>query len=226
VPSVDAAGIKAHPTGARSLRAHDSALQAARELLAEGGLAAATVDAISARSGVSKATIYKHWPSRTAVAAEAFGRIMADALPMPDTGSAAGDFTAHLRQVSNFYATQPVFAELLAACVTDPSAAPYFRTFFLAERRRNMAMLWQRAVERGEVDGGIDVEVAQDLLVAPLIFRLMTGHRPLVSGEADKIAAAALSGLLRHPACLTANEKRGSAWLPTATSSPRPSPPG
>ena len=226
VPSAGAVGIKAHPTGARSLRVHESALRATRELLAEGGLAAATVDAISARSGVSKATIYKHWPSRTAVAAEAFGRIMADALPMPDTGSAAGDFTAHLRQASNFYATQPVFAELLAACVTEPNAAPYFRTFFLAERRRNMAMLWRRAVDRGEVDDGIDDEVAQDLLVAPLIFRLMTGHRPLLPEEADKIAAAALSGLLRHPPCLTANEKRGSACLPTAKSSPGPSPPG
>jgi AcrR family transcriptional regulator len=226
MPGVDGVGIKAHPTGARSLRVHDSALQATRELLAEGGLAAATVDAISARSGVSKATIYKHWPSRTAVAAEAFGRIMADALPMPDTGSAVGDFTAHLRQVSNFYATQPVFAELLAACVTEPSAAPYFRKFFLAARRRNMAMLWQRAVERDEVDAGIDVEVAQDLLVAPLIFRLMTGHRPLSPEEADKIAAAALSGLLRQPPCLAVNKERGSACLPTVTSSPRPSPPG
>src|ERR1700734_1138136 len=174
-----------HP---RSVRAREEILAATRALLAEGGLAAATVDAISARSGVSKATIYKHWPSRTAVAAEAFGRIMADALPLPDTGSAAGDFTAHLRQVSNFYATQPVFAELLAACVTERSAAPYFRKFFLAERRRNMAMLWQRAVERGEVDAGIDVEVAQDLLVGPLIFRLMTWHRPLIPEEADKIA--------------------------------------
>jgi AcrR family transcriptional regulator len=191
-------GIKTHPTGARSLRVHDAVLQATRELLAEGGLAAATVDAISALSRVSKATIYKHWPSRTAVAAEAFGRIMADELPLPDTGSATGDFTAQVRQVSNFYATQPVFAELLASCVTEPSTTPYFRKFFLTERRRNIAILWQRAVDRGEVDADIDVEVAQDLLFGPLIFRLMTGHRPLVPEEADKIAAAALSGLLRH----------------------------
>ena len=64
-----------HP---RSLRAKDSVLCATKDLLDEGGLGAATVDAISARSGVSKATIYKHWPCRTAIAAEAFGRRMAD----------------------------------------------------------------------------------------------------------------------------------------------------
>jgi len=191
-------GIKAHPATARSLRVHDAVLHAARELLAEGGLAAATVDAISARSGVSKTTIYRHWPSRAAVAAEAFGRIMADALPLPDTGSAVGDLTAQVRLVSDFYATQPVFAELLASCVTKPSTTPYFRKFFLAERRRKIAILWQRAVDRGEVDSGIDVEVAQDLLFGPLIFRLMTGHRPLIPEEAGKIAAAALGGLLRH----------------------------
>lgn len=175
---------------------HDAAIQATQELLAEGGLAAATVDAIAARSGVSKATIYKHWPSRTAVAAEAFGGMMAAALPLPDTGTAIGDFTAQVRQVSAFYAAEPVFAQLLAACVTEPSGAPYFRKFFLTGRREAIAVLWQRAVDRGQVNPGIDVETATDVLFGPLIFRLMSGHRPLTADEADKISAAALGGLL------------------------------
>ncbi|HWD03458.1 MAG TPA: TetR/AcrR family transcriptional regulator [Amycolatopsis sp.] len=189
--------IQAHPTGPRSRRVHDATLRATRELLAEGGLAAATVDAIAARSGVSKATIYKHWPSRTAVAAEAFGGMMGDALPLPDTGSAVGDFTAQVRQVSAFYATQPVFAQLLASCVTDPSGSPYFRKFFLAGRREAIATLWQRAIDRGEANPDVDVETATDLVFGPLIFRLMSGHRPLTPEEADKVTAAALGGLLR-----------------------------
>jgi AcrR family transcriptional regulator len=190
--------IQAHPAGPRSLRVHDAALSATRELLAEGGLAAATVDAIAARSGVSKATIYKHWPARTAVAAEAFGGMMSDALPLPDTGSAVGDFTKQVRQISTFYATQPVFAQLLAACVTDPSGSPYFRKFFLAGRREAITTLWHRALERGEANPDIDAETATDLLFGPLIFRLMSGHQPLTPEEADKITAAALGGLLRH----------------------------
>lgn len=188
--------IQAHPTSPRSLRVHEAALQATRELLEEGGLGAATVDAIAARSGVSKATIYKHWPSRAAVAAEAFGGLMSEALPVPDTGSAVGDFTEQVRQISAFYAAEPVFAQLLAACVTDPGAAPYFRRFFLTGRREAVATLWQRALDRGEANPDIDAETAADVLFGPLIFRLVTGHQPLTEAAADKIAAAVLGGLL------------------------------
>jgi AcrR family transcriptional regulator len=190
-------GILPHPSTPRSLRVHEEVLLATGELLKEGGLAAATVDAISARSGVSKATIYKHWPSRPAVAAEAFGRLMADVLPLPDTGSATGDLTAQVRQVSAFYATQPMFAQLLAACVVDPGGAAYFRRFFLSGRRAAIAELWERGVARGEVDPAVDADTATDLLFGPLIFRLMTGHRALSADEADKISSAALHGLLR-----------------------------
>jgi AcrR family transcriptional regulator len=194
-----AAPMKAvRSTRPRSLRAQQAALTAARELLAEGGLPAATIDAISARSGVSKATIYKHWPSRIAVAAEAFGVEMGDAVPLPDTGNALEDLSEQVRRVSDFYHSPSgvIFAQLLAACVTDPEGSRYFREFFLASRREAVAQLWRRAVERGEVDAGIDVETATDILFGPLIFRLLSGHAPLVTSEADALSAAALNGLL------------------------------
>jgi len=183
----------------QSLRARESVLTATCALLEEGGLPAATVDAISARSGVSKATIYKHWPSRTAVAAEAFGIKMATAVPLPDTGTAVGDLTEQVRLVSAFYASHAgsTFAQLLAACVTDPAGAPYFREFFLNGRRNAIGVLWRRALERGEVDDRVDVETAIDLLFGPLVFRLLSGHAPLDETEAEAIAAAALTGLLR-----------------------------
>ncbi|MEV4604513.1 TetR/AcrR family transcriptional regulator [Amycolatopsis sp. NPDC049253] len=184
----------------RSARAHACALSAARELLAEGGLPAATVDAISARSGVSKATLYKHWPSRTALAAEAFGREMADAIPLPSTGDPRADLVEQVRRVSAFYAgpTGEVFAQLLAACVTDPSAAPYFREFFLDGRRAAISVLWQRLVASGMASPSVDAETATDVLFGPLIFRRLTGHAPLTVAEADAISSAALEGLLKR----------------------------
>jgi len=185
-----------HP---RSLRAKDSVLCATKDLLDEGGLGAATVDAISARSGVSKATIYKHWPCRTAIAAEAFGRRMADSIPLPDEGNAIADLTEQVRRVSRFYSgpNGRIFAQLLAASVTDEAAAPYFREFFLDTRRANVAELWNRALARGEVNPTITAGTATDLLFGPLIFRLLTGHAPLTEEEADAIATAALHGLVQ-----------------------------
>lgn len=198
--SLTAARGKAALTRPRSVKAHQAVLQATVDLLMEGGFALATVDAISQRSGVSKATIYKHWPSRTAVAAEAFGGQMAGAVPTPDSGDVRADLIEQVRRVSGFYASDAgrVFSQLLAACVTDPQGAAYFRDFFLAGRREAIAVLWERAVKAGVVDTTVDVEVATDVLFGPLVFRLLTGHAELSQKNAEAIAAAALHGLLSN----------------------------
>jgi AcrR family transcriptional regulator len=182
----------------RSVRAHEAVLDATIELLQEGGYPSATIDAISGRSGVSKATIYKHWPSRTAVAVEAFGKLMDSAVPMPDTGTARGDFSEQIRLVSKFYTSDlgKVYAQLLAAGVSDPAGARYFREYFLGDRRKAIAKVWQRALSRGEVNAEVDVEIAIDVLFGPLIFRLLTGHAPLTRAEANAVADAVLIGLL------------------------------
>ncbi len=198
--SVAAEAIRDHPRGARSDRVHQAVLTATGELLLEGGLPVATVDAISARSGVSKATIYKHWPCRTAVAAKAFGQLMADVLPLPDTGTTVGDLTEQVLRVSAFYASTPhgtVFAQLVSACVDDPAAAVYFRQYFLDGRRAAIATLWQRAVDRGDVDPSTRVDDAIDLLFGPLIFRRLSGHFELTEEHATALAHTALTGLLR-----------------------------
>ncbi|MGV0592307.1 TetR/AcrR family transcriptional regulator [Mycolicibacterium porcinum] len=188
----------ARPTGARSDRIHQAILVATAELLDEGGFPAATMDAIAARSGASKATLYKHWPSRTAVAAEAFGTMMTEALPLPDTGSTAGDLTEQVVRVSAFYASArgEVFAQLLAACVEDQTGAVYFREYFLAGRRAAITELWQRGVDRGDADADIAVDDVIDILFGPLIFRRLSGHYALTEEHARRLARTALSGLL------------------------------
>jgi AcrR family transcriptional regulator len=191
-------GLVLVPRTPRSVRVHDRALRATRELLHEGGLAAAGTDAISARSGVSKATLYRHWPSRVAIIAEAFGTGVAEAVPLPDTGTTEGDLREHLRLVSAFYASAEgrVYRELVAACVQDAGGAAYFRTFFLVGRRRAFGRLWERGVQRGDVSPDVDVDTATDVLLGPLLFRLMTGHLPLTDEGTDRVATAALHGLL------------------------------
>ncbi|MFI5732951.1 TetR/AcrR family transcriptional regulator [Kribbella sp. NPDC051587] len=190
--------IVAHPSGARSERVHAAVLTATQELLDEGGYPAATVDAISQRSGVSKATIYKHWPSRTAVAAKAFGQLMAGELPLPDTGSTRQDLIEQVCRVSAFYASARgnVFAQLLAACVDDEAGAAYFREYFLTGRREAITTLWQRALGRGDVSAALHIDDVIDLLFGPLIFRRLTGHYDLTEPHARRLAETALDGLL------------------------------
>jgi AcrR family transcriptional regulator len=195
--------IKPAPSGARSARIHELLLEVTGQLLDEGGLPAATVDAIAARSGVSKMTIYNHWPSRIAIAASAFARLMGAVVPVPDTGSLASDVTAHLVRLGEFYASEPrgkTFAQLLAACVDDEAGAAYFREYFLAERDRVVEQLWRRALDRGEADPEVGLDEVIDILAGPLIFRRLAGHRPLTEDAARKIARAVLRGLVRPAA--------------------------
>ena len=72
------------------------------ELMQEDDLRRASIDRIAQRSGVSKATIYKWWPNRTAVAIDAFLHQMTADAPVPDTGSAAEDFRLTLRGIVRF----------------------------------------------------------------------------------------------------------------------------
>jgi hypothetical protein len=125
---------------------------------------------------------------------------MAAEIPLPDTGSTEADLTEQVRRVSKFYAGRQgsVFAQLLAASVTDPAAAPYFREYFLDARRAAIGELWQRALDRGDGNPDITAATATDLLFGPLVFRLMAGHAPLTEEEADAISSAALHGLLKH----------------------------
>lgn len=191
-------GIKDHPRGPRSDRIHQAVLDATAELLDDGGLAAATMDAIAARSGASKATLYKHWPSRTALAAKAFSQLMARSIPLPDTGSAEGDLVEQAKRVSAFYAGPRgrVFAQLVAACVDDPAGAAYFREYFLSARRDAIATLWQRGVQRGDADPSADIDDVIDILFGPLIFRRLTGHYELSDAHAARLARSALRGLM------------------------------
>ncbi len=80
--------------------------------------------------------------------------------------------------------------------MTDEGGAAYFRAWFLAAFRRDVRAVWVRGVERGDVRPEVDVDTATDLLLGPLVFRLLTGHLPLTDSGALALAEAALDGLL------------------------------
>jgi AcrR family transcriptional regulator len=197
VPAVGTVSPAAGPVPARSSRARRAVLDATAALMAGGGLAATTIDAIRDQSGVSKTTIYKHWPNRLCVAVDAFAERLAADASLPDTGTAQGDFREQLRRVSAFYASPvgSVFAQLLASAMQDPVAAEWLRARFLDSRQRGTRELWDRAVSRGEVRADIDPDLAMDLVFGPVMWRLVSGRRPLTEADADALVNSALNGL-------------------------------
>jgi hypothetical protein len=112
--------------------------------------------------------------------------------------------------VAAFYASPAgtVLTQLLAATATDLSAARQLRDRFLVGRWAQTAVMWQRAVARGEVRADISPEVAIDVLFSPVIYRLLVRHAPIDPQAAAAIADAVLGGLLAPHRHRTARHKR------------------
>ena len=185
------------PGRPRSARSRAAVLRAASALMREVGIRAMTTDEIASRSGTSKATIYKWWPNKYAVAVEAFLSEMATESADPDTGSAHEDFRLALRGLIHFYASKSgrVFAQLVAEAQFDPEVAVELRDRLVGSRRRLVKAIWDRGVARGELSPDVDPEVAIDLVFGPAMYRLVARHAPLDETAADQIVDTAMRGL-------------------------------
>lgn len=184
----------------RSERARRAIIDATAELLTERGLQEITADDIAHRAGVSKATIYRWWESKEAVAFDAFVEALrSDEGPVPDTGSLAGDLEAALLARTRGLRRRPwvrrTMAALVAEIAVDPGLREAYVTRVMAALRTQGRAVFERAIERGEVPADLDVEVALDLVYGPLYHRVFHRHQPLTERFARAIAALVAAGL-------------------------------
>jgi AcrR family transcriptional regulator len=190
MPSSNAdAGVRA-PGRPRSERATEAILTAARELLEQRGLKQLSVDAIAARAGVSKATIYRWWPNKAAVVMDAFLAGTGPRMPFPDTGSAREDLRRQLRSVIRLFnepRTRGPFVALIAESQHDPQLARALRERFIARRRAAAREVFTRGQARGELRDDLDVDIAIDALYGALYYRLLISGEPLRPRYADAL---------------------------------------
>jgi AcrR family transcriptional regulator len=182
----------------RSEKARSAILEAAAELLLERGLSAVSMDAVAARAGVSKATIYRWWPTKETLALDALYTEWANVPSAPDTGSLKGDLLALLRPWVR-QATKRPYGRAIAALITEAQSNPAFGREYLerfVEPRRDQARaIFRRAIERGEIPAGTKTEVALDLLYGPVYHRLLHGHAPLNDRFIRDVIDLALAGI-------------------------------
>jgi AcrR family transcriptional regulator len=174
------AGERRRPGRPRSEEAHGAILDAAISLIREVGYDALAVDAIAARAGVGKATVYRRWTTKETLVAEALKRLVGS-IPIPDTGTTEGDLRVMMRDSLNMYrdpATKGLLSGLVAAMARSERIAQAVRSGFIATRRDALQQVLERGVARGDLQKGLDFELALDLLSGPLLFRmLITGER-------------------------------------------------
>jgi len=169
------------PGRPRSQKTTAAILQAATELLAEQGLLAMSIDAVAARAGASKATIYRWWGSKEALALDAFeAGFEAQVTPAErDTGSLVGDLCVGVdARVRTLLApgVLRVFAALLAQAHADPAFGDAYRAQVFLPLREISRQLFARAIARGEISADTDVDMALDLILGAVTYRLFQGH--------------------------------------------------
>jgi AcrR family transcriptional regulator len=185
----------------RSEEADRAILAAATELLAERGLAGMSIEEVAARAEVGKATIYRRWPSRGALALDAFLAEFSSKLPMADTGSLRSDLRAALRAwvraVTKTRAGR-MLAGLLAEAQRDPQLGEAWRERVMDPLREQHRVLVKRAIERGEIPPRTDPDLVLDLLFGPAYHRLLNRHRPLSDAFVRGVADMIMDGVARR----------------------------
>jgi AcrR family transcriptional regulator len=180
-----------HTGRRRNDAARDAILDAAFRLLSDPGTENLTIEAIAAEAGVGRQTIYRWWPSKGAVVADALARYARAVVPERDTGSFAGDLAAFL--IDSFAGLQDSaytarLRQIVAAAQQDEHVAQILADF-TAVRRAALRALLERGRDAGELAPGTDLDMLVDMAYGVLYYRLLVGHSPLDEKAARSLAA-------------------------------------
>jgi AcrR family transcriptional regulator len=164
-------------------------LDAAFRLVGEQGPAQVRIDAIAQAAGVGKQTIYRWWPTKTAVVMDALVQQTMAETPFPDTGDARADLRTHLQSVVRVFRspTGCVIRELVAEGQADPAVAEEFRSRFWQPRRDLSTACLRAGIARGQVRDDLPLETTLDAIYGVLWVRLLIGHRALDRRAVDQV---------------------------------------
>ena len=184
----------------RAERSRQAILAATLQLLDHDGgdVGALTVEAVAARSGVAKTTIYRHWRDKWELALDA---VMIDMLPRFDEPADVGDTRKELLTFVNSVVKMltatpygPAMQGLVSQIATDPELARVYREQVVQPRLTQLAPVIARGIARGDLRPGTDVRLIHELLVGPIFYRLLLSGAPLDRGLGPRLVDAILAG--------------------------------
>lgn len=184
--------------GGRAARVRADVLHAAAELLTEVGYDQMNVEEVAARAGVHKTTVYRRWPTKAALTADATSIHSADAVPIPDTGTVVGDLQLLAREVVANIGSEGGSRRsrsIVAAAATSDELADAMHEFW-ADRLALSAQVVERAIQRGELPASTDANLVVETVVGPIWLRLLLTGEPISDDLADRIVALVAQGVI------------------------------
>jgi AcrR family transcriptional regulator len=190
------AGEGRRPGRPRSEQAEQAIIDAALELFGERGVEGVCVEAVAARAGVGKATIYRRWPSKEELLMAALGSMKA---PMsdPDTGNVRDDLIQLLDVLIGDMADRRFtrqFAMLHGEGQAYPRILARYTETVTEPRRQVIRTVLRRGMSRGELRTDLDVDVAMLALTGAVMARGKHDPTPVSPGFAARVVDELLRG--------------------------------
>jgi AcrR family transcriptional regulator len=187
------------PGRPRSVEADRAIVEAIVDLLVEDGYREVTVEAVAARAGVAKTTIYRRWPSKVDMVIEAITACK-KYCPVADCSTERVACTL-VSMLSAFSCSRiaRILSGLTVEMVHNEELAAAVREVLLAPSREAVVSVLRRGVETGEIRPGVDLQLVSDLLVGPLFFRMLFRGEPIDSHLAAETVELVLHGISAQP---------------------------
>jgi AcrR family transcriptional regulator len=177
----------------RRARTDKAILDATRELLAERGVRELTVEAVAARSGVAKTTIYRRWRGKDELALAVLIDMVEQVVATPDLGDTRQELISFVDAAVKILGSTlmgRVMQGLVSELAANPELARAFRERVVAMRLAEVRRVLDRGIERGDIRPDVDSVLAHELLFGPVYYRLLLSGAPLDKGLAARIVDA------------------------------------
>ncbi|NET45352.1 TetR/AcrR family transcriptional regulator [Okeania sp. SIO2B3] len=159
----------------RSAKSHQAILQATLELLGEVSFETMSIEAISARSGVAKTTIYRRYSSKEELVADAIESVRQD-VTIPDTGNIWSDLDELIEnaaQITQSSLGRQTVAMIISSASSNSQFAQIYWTKYLQPRREAFAIVIERAKMRNEIQADLDSGLVFDSMSGIMLYSLI-----------------------------------------------------
>jgi|SRR5580658_5370395 AcrR family transcriptional regulator len=190
-------GRRKRPPGRpRSEQARVAILRSTLKLLGENGFSDLTIEDVAAHARVGKATVYRWWPDKAVLIADAFANSTTRKLHFPDTGSVHADMSQQMSQLVKIFRSRRgrIVSAILSGGQSDRALIAAFRERFLWPRRREAYATLRRGIQRGELRKNIDLDLLLDSLYGPIYMRFLIRHDKLSAEFVDRLCKLVLGG--------------------------------
>lgn len=209
MPSPASTKVTRPPGRPRSEKARKAVIQSTLALLNRVGFHELSMEAVAARAGVGKATIYRWWPNKAELVIDCFVSAVEEELRFPSAGPVLASIHAQMRRWAVIFRSPlgQIVATVIGAGQSDPEILEAFRAHWVEPRRIEARRLLRLAMKRGEIRSDLTPDVVLDLLYGPLYVRLLLKHAALDEAFVNTVFSVVSPALLASPA--NKNDSKG-----------------